>query len=234
MDVQHVKNCKRGENMKQYKEYAQQLDAAFKEAREEFLNAWDTFQAAKKANEDAKGRMVESYRGEAELKRATAREKLKKAEHDLKSTESRVWAEFDRKKEALRASLEKEVRDNYTANPDAIDPNAVELLKTGVLGAYDFCSLADKHADNPTMLRIIEKYAKEAANNANGGTADRETLHVLCSKISSGQRRALNDFDALCRTADYCSGRVGTYRSSHAVTMSKKWEQLSSSVTEEI
>ena len=59
------------------------------------------------------------------------------------------------------------MRDNYTANPDAIDPNAVELLKTGVLGAYDFCSLADKHADNPTMLRIIEKYAKEAANNAN-------------------------------------------------------------------
>ncbi len=147
--------------MRQYNKYAQRLDTAFKTAREKYMEAWNQLQAAQKANTDAQAGRAETYRGENDLRRQRAKAALLEAEHTFRAAESRVWAEFDRQKEAIRRDLESEVWASSTVDPDAIDANALELLKSGILTADDVFSLVDKYDSNITMLRLISKTAKE-------------------------------------------------------------------------
>ena len=181
--------------MSQYNQYAQRLNTAFKEAREEYMEAWNKLQAAKKANADAQAWMVETYRGENSLRRQRAKAALLEAEHTFKAAERRVWDEFDRQKAAIRDDLEKEVRASSTVDPDTIDTNALELLKSGILTADDIFSMVDKYDSNITMLRLISKTAKELADDKNADPKTRGALYVLCQKIGNGKNSTLRNFD---------------------------------------
>ena len=207
--------------MSQYNKYAQRLDTAFKTAREEYMEAWNQLQAAQKANTDAQAWRAETYRGENDLE----------AEHTFRAAESRVWAEFDRQKDAIRRDLESKVRASSTVDPDAIDANALELLKSGILTADDVFSLVDKYDSNITMLRLISKTAKELADDKNTDAKTRGQLYVLCSQIGSGKNSTMRNFDDLVEISNYCSGRGGggTQRTTpaHTVAMAGKWEELS-------
>lgn len=167
--------------MSKYNEYAQRLDVAFKTAREEYMEAWNQLQAAQKAERDAQAWRAETYRGENDLRRQRAKAELLEAEHTFKATESRVWAEFDRQKEAIRRELESDVRASSTVDPDAIDANALELLKSGILTADDIFSMVNKYDSNLTMLRLISKTAKELADDKQHTDAKtRGLLYTLC------------------------------------------------------
>ena len=217
--------------MSQYNKYAQRLDTAFKTAREEYMEAWNQLQAAQKANTDAQAWRAETYRGENDLRRQQARAQLLEAEHTFRAAESRVWAEFDRQKDAIRRDLESKVRASSTVDPDAIDANALELLKSGILTADDVFSLVDKYDSNITMLRLISKTAKELADDKNTDAKTRGQLYVLCSQIGSGKNSTMRNFDDLVGISNYCSGRGGggTQRTTpaHTVAMAGKWEELS-------
>ena len=217
--------------MSQYNKYAQRLDTAFKTAREEYMEAWNQLQAAQKANTDAQAGRAETYRGENDLRRQRAKAALLEAEHTFRAAESRVWAEFDRQKEAIRRDLESEVWASSTVDPDAIDANALELLKSGILTADDVFSLVDKYDSNITMLRLISKTAKELADDKNTDAKTRGQLYVLCSQIGSGKNSTMRNFDDLVEISNYCSGRGGggTQRTTpaHTVAMAGKWEELS-------
>ena len=217
--------------MSQYNKYAQRLDTAFKTAREEYMEAWNQLQAAQKANTDAQAWRAETYRGENDLRRQQARAQLLEAEHTFRAAESRVWAEFDRQKDAIRRDLESKVRASSTVDPDAIDANALELLKSGILTADDVFSLVDKYDSNITMLRRTSKTAKELAVDKNTDAKTRGQLYVLCSQIGSGKNSTMRNFDDLVEISNYCSGRGGggTQRTTpaHTVAMAGKWEELS-------
>ena len=222
--------------MSQYNKYAQRLDTAFKTAREEYMEAWNQLQAAQKANTDAQAWRAETYRGENDLRRQRAKAELLEAEHTFKATESRVWAEFDRQKEAIRRDLESEVWASSTVDPDAIDANALELLKSGILTADDVFSLVDKYDSNITMLRLISKTAKELADDKNTDAKTRGQLYVLCSQIGNGKNSTMRNFSDLVEISNYCSGRGGggTQRTTpaHTVAMAGKWEELASTAVE--
>lgn len=218
--------------MSKYNEYAQRLDVAFKTAREEYMEAWNQLQAAQKAERDAQAWRAETYRGENDLRRQRAKAELLEAEHTFKATESRVWAEFDRQKEAIRRELESDVRDSSTVDPDAIDANALELLKSGILTADDIFSMVNKYDSNLTMLRLISKTAKELADDKQRTDAKtRGLLYTLCNQIGNGKNSTMRNFDDLVEISNYCSGRGGggTQRTTpaHTTAMSQKWEQLS-------
>ena len=184
--------------MSKYNQYAKRLDTAFKTAREEYMEAWNKLQAAQKANTDAQAWRAETYRGENDLRRQRARAQLLEAEHTFKAAESRVWAEFDRQKEAIRRDLESEVRATSTVDPDAIDTNALELLKSGILTADDIFSMADKYDSNITMLRLISKTAKELADDKQHTDAKtRGLLYTLCNQIGNGKNSTMRNFDDL-------------------------------------
>ena len=222
--------------MTQYNQYAKRLDTAFKTAREEYMEAWNKLQAAQKANTDAQAWRAETYRGENDLRRQRAKAALLEAEHTFKAAESRVWAEFDRQKEAIRRDLESEVRATSTVDPDAIDTNALELLKSGILTVDDVFSLVSKYDDNITMLRLISKTAKELADDKNTDAKTRGQLYVLCSQIGNGKNSTMRNFDDLVEISNYCSGRGGggTQRTTpaHTVAMAGKWEELSGNAVE--
>ena len=222
--------------MSKYNEYAQRLDVAFKTAREEYMEAWNQLQAAQKAERDAQAWRAETYRGENDLRRQRAKAELLEAEHTFKATESRVWAEFDRQKEATRRELESDVRASSTVDPDAIDANALELLKSGILTADDVFSLVNKYDANVTMLRLISKHAKELADDKNTDAKTRGQLYVLCSQIGNGKNSTMRNFSDLVEISNYCSGRGGggTQRTTpaHTVAMAGKWEELASTAVE--
>ena len=222
--------------MSKYNEYAQRLDVAFKTAREEYMEAWNQLQAAQKAERDAQAWRAETYRGENDLRRQRAKAELLEAEHTFKATESRVWAEFDRQKEAIRRELESDVRASSTVDPDAIDANALELLKSGILTADDVFSLVNKYDANVTMLRLISKHAKELADDKNTDAKTRGQLYVLCSQIGNGKNSTMRNFSDLVEISNYCSGRGGggTQRTTpaHTAAMAGKWEELSGNAVE--
>ena len=223
--------------MTQYNQYAKRLDTAFKTAREEYMEAWNKLQAAQKANTDAQAWRAETYRGENDLRRQRAKAELLEAEHTFKATESRVWAEFDRQKEAIRRELESDVRASSTVDPDAIDANALELLKSGILTADDIFSMVNKYDSNLTMLRLISKTAKELADDKQHTDAKtRGLLYTLCNQIGNGKNSTMRNFDDLVEISNYCSGRGGggTQRTTpaHTVAMAGKWEELASTAVE--
>ena len=212
--------------MSKYNHFAKELDAAFKVARQEYVEAWDKLRAARDAHRMAWGGDIERKRAELEYQ---------EAELAFKEAEARIWPEFNRLRADLRAKLESEVRGGSLADPDAVDLKGMKLLESGTLSADDFYSLVDKYDDNPTMLRFVAKYAKETADDMDSTQAkDRGALYQLYRVCSQGQGRTMRAWDELSHIADYCSGQARARRDTpaHTISMRKWWEQLSGEAVE--
>lgn len=210
--------------MSKYNSYARDLDASFKAARQEYVEAWNKLQAAKEARGNG-GAMAHQR---AELR-------YQQAEMDFKEADARIWTKFNGLRADLRAALERDVRGGNLASPDAVDHSGLELMKSGILSADDFYSLAEKYDDNPTMLRFVAKYAKEAADDMDSTRAkDRGALYQLAQVCGQGQSRTMREWDDLSKIADYCSGQTRNRRDTptHTISMGKWWEQLSGEIVE--
>lgn len=212
--------------MSKYNHFAKDLDAAFKAARQEYVEAWNKFQAAEDVRRTTSG---------GDLERQRAELKYRDAELSFKEAEARIWPEFNRRRAELRASLERDVRNGGLADPDAVDLNGMKLLESGTLSVDDYYSLAEKYDDNPTMPRFVAKYAKEAADDMDSTQAkDRGALYQLAQVCSQGQGRTMRAWDDLSRIADYCSGQTRNRRDTptHTISMGQWWEQLSGEAVE--
>lgn len=212
--------------MSKYNSYARNLDAAFRAARDEYTAVY---------NELAKAKENASTAGLDAVKQQIATLQLQEAENKMRTETARIWAAFDAKAAELRSALEKEVRASNLADPSAIDSNAVELMKTGVLTVDDYFGFADRYDGNPTMLKLIGYYAKEAADSADD-RKDKVALTVLAQDCAKGTGKTLKAWDSLMTAANYCSGRGGSgnRRTTPGVTLSmgEWWEQLSGEIVE--
>lgn len=213
--------------MGKYSSYAQQLDSAYKNALSEYTAAYQKMGDDKKSA----ARNLETaklHNNTAGVMRAKAEDM--EAEATFKEDGKRIWGEFNSKREELRAGLEKELRADGTANPDAVDSNALELLKSGIMGPDDYYALLDKYDGNSTMLRLIGKYAQDAAENVTDDRTDRAALFQIAQACKDGRGNVLRAWDGLSTIADYCSGqsREGrTDRPEHILSMGQHWEELS-------
>ncbi len=97
-----------------------------------------------------------------------------------------IWDDFRATRAQIKADLERAVQANNIASPDAVDPNALEPLKSGVMTADDFEAFASRYDGNATMLRLVGKYAKEAAG-ADANPNSRARLNVVAEAASSGK-----------------------------------------------
>lgn len=212
--------------MSKYNSYARNLDAAFRAARDEYTAVY---------NELTKAKENASAAGLDAVKKQIATLQLQEAENKMRTETARIWAAFDAKAAELRSALEKEVQTSNLADPSAIDSNAVELMKTGVLTVDDYFGFADRYDGNPTMLKLIGHYAKEAADSA-GDRKDKVALTVLAQDCAKGAGPTLKAWDSMMTAANYCSGRGGSgnRRITPGVTLSmgEKWEQLSGEIIE--
>lgn len=212
--------------MSEFNHFAKELDAAFRAARSEYAAVYEELA---KAKENA------SAAGLDAVKKQIATLQLQEAEKKMRQETGRIWTEFDAKAADLRRALEKEVQTSNLADPSAIDSNAVELMKTGVLTVDDYFSFADRYSENLTMLKLIGHYAKEAADSADD-RKDKAALTVLAQDCAKGTGKTLKAWDSMMTAANYCSGRGGSgnRRTTPGVTLSmgEWWEPLSGEIIE--
>lgn len=135
---------------------------------------------------------------------------------------------MNRQRAELRAGLQKELRADGAASPDAIDGNALELLKSGIMTPDDYYALLDKYDNNPTMLRMIGKYAQDAADDMTDDRAARGALLQVSQACKDGQSSVMRTWDGLSQIVDYCSGQAHGRKGSpgYVISMGKWWEQL--------
>lgn len=152
--------------MSKYNSYAVKADEAFKEARKIYGNALEqlinAIQAEKKVSKLSAS--DEKYIGENETKKAVAAAHLSTAKHNFETAKN-AWTDFDETLKSLREQLAAELSTDSTVKADAVDSNALELLKSGVMNLADYQVFAKKYADNPTMLRLCAQYAQNTANS---------------------------------------------------------------------
>ena len=152
--------------MSRFNKYARKADEIAKAAFDEYRKAEAAY---KKAEEQARqypqrngvptdaAYMAKSARAQADL--IEAREALKHAK--------RVFADHASEFRAIRKELAAEIEDAYSADPAQLDGNTLELLKSGIMTGSEYAKLlnAAQAAGNATMVRMIGKYAGDAARD---------------------------------------------------------------------
>ena len=149
--------------MSKFNSYAKKVDEQAKAAFEAYRKAE---QAYKKAEEQARqypqrhGMVDASYAAKSARAQADFLE-AKQAYDTAKRTFRDSGTQFN----AMRRELAAAIDDAYSVDPAKLDSATLELLKSGILKGSEYTKLLEqaKAADNPTMVRMIGKYAGEAA-----------------------------------------------------------------------
>ena len=210
--------------MSKFNRYAKELDAAFRAARDGFAGEYERVKGMRNAI---------SFETDA-LKKQHLQIDLQHAEKAFKSSAVNIWGEFDRKAAAIRKELEEEIRKNSIVSPESVDNNALELMKAGAMTADDYESFSERFADNPTMLKLVRRYAEEAAKGA-ADRRDSARLNMVAHRCMTPKE--MDAFDNLHTVANYCSGRGHSGNRNDGspefvVSMGKQWEELSANTVE--
>lgn len=196
--------------MSKYKKYADKVNTMAKEA---FKKVTDTAAALERAENQARAypqRMggvdpdyyAKSARAAADL--AEAKAAHEKAVRDLHTLNVNIAQ--------VRTELVQEICRDNRADPEAVDTATLELLKSGILNTEDYVGLFEKHSGNRTMLRLIRKYANEAADSK-ANAHERQQLKALAMSTDC-DNKTLHDFDVIaevCHRAENNTGMIQHY-----------------------
>lgn len=215
--------------MSEYNSYAQRLNTSFKSFRSDFQTAYNTLQQAR---ENA------SKPGQDSLKKQISALGLEEATRNMSKETVRLWDRFRAERRTIRAELENAIKAAGLANPDEIDGNALELMKSGVLNSADYAALAERFDQNSTMLKLIAKHAHEAAEAARaaGNNSERSALNSVYTACKDGDSAVLRMFDSLSKVSDYCRGERyegDRSRPEHIAAMSDRWEDFTTAAIED-
>ena len=151
--------------MSKFNAYAKEAETIAKERMTEYQAAIERLKKAEQARRDypQRGGIVsadyaaKSARAEADY--LEAKEAVRAAKAKMEAGKS----ELDRIKKVLAADIES----SYAADPTQMDSATVELLKSGILKASEYERLYNHaaKAGNPTMMRLIGKYANDRATD---------------------------------------------------------------------
>jgi len=149
--------------MGKFKRYFEQVDAAARDLFAQYDKAAKDMKGAKDlfdAYPEQHGHVTAEYlakRAQAQADYYKAKEifdKLRKAMPDHEADVARI-----------RRELADEIARTNMARPSDVDMQTLELIKAGVLTGAEYARLIGEMRDagNPTMIRILGKYASEAA-----------------------------------------------------------------------
>ena len=158
--------------MSRFNEYARKADAYAKAVFEEHAAAESKLKAAESKRNAFPRKNGLGYEYDAKSARYEAEYQEAKAEYEKLRREMRDYKADGFK--PIRKELEKAISDAFAANPEHLDAATLELLKSGIMSADEYNRLMSKATadNNPTMVRVIAKYAKDRADQAD---ADRNT-----------------------------------------------------------
>lgn len=88
----------------------------------------------------------------------------------------------------LRGNFAAFLDERYAANPDALDTGTMALLNSGICSPAELLKLAERHANNPTMLRIVSGHAEKMRNRKSQSDND----YMLCTQVAMMASTAKN------------------------------------------
>lgn len=200
--------------MSQFNSYARKLD---EQAKAAFKAYRDAEAAYKKAEAKAK-----EYPQRNGFVNADYAAKCARAQADFLEakqayeTARRTFRDSDTQFNAMRKELAAAIDDAYSADPAQLDSNTLELLKSGILTGSEYAKLLEqaKATSNATMVRMIGKYAGDAAKarGESHGMNDREAQALRVAEYNSrsytgGDR--LEAFDNMVSLYHRCTNNPG-------------------------
>ena len=149
--------------MSKFNSYAKKLD---EQARAAFKAYRDAEAAYKKAEQKAREYPQRHGMVDAQYAAKSARAQADFLEaKQAYDTARRTFRDSDTQFNGMRSELAAAINDAYSVDPAKLDSNTLELLKSGILNGSEYAKLLNeaKAANNPTMVRMIGKYAADAA-----------------------------------------------------------------------
>lgn len=212
--------------MSKFNKYAKRADEIVKAAFEEYRNA----AAAHIDAEEQVNKLKDQQKSDGASPQLSA--KIARAEADLieaKAAYRNAPRELEKRMrdlEEIRKELEAELAEALSADPAQLDTNTLELMKSGILTASEYAKLLDaaQNAGNPTMTRLIGKYAADAAKAHHPGDEEARVLNVVVARS-----RQDNGSEYL-KAFDYMVDVYG--RAVRNPAMMAKWEELTERVVE--
>lgn len=182
------------------KDFLEALKGIYTESRTAYANLCNAKEKAKQELEDCE--KMEREANGPELLIAQARTARAKAEYNLANESLRVeygkiMKEYNAKVAELREQFAAALEASYSANPDKLDGATMQLLTSGICSATELHRLAERHGNNPTMLRIIGGHAKTMRESKNISDGDRMKCVAVLQKadaVKDGSRE-LDLFD---------------------------------------
>lgn len=165
-----------------YREGIKKIDDTAREAMRKIVAADNDLRRAEKLMSDANS-------SHDERRIVHAKSNLLDCQEAVRATRKEAEAALA-SLEGIKAEVMEDVIRGAAVNPEHVDAAAVELLKSGVMGPVDYNLMAEKYAQNPTMTRLIGKYAGDAAKiaeEAKDGAAARQYRAVSISAASVGR-----------------------------------------------
>lgn len=146
---------------------------------------------------------------------ASAKYDIAKGDHRIAEyaarSEYRAMASNHEKKVAeLRSQFAAYLDDHYSASPDKLDAATMQLLNSGICTPSELSRLVDRHADNPTMLRIVGNYARNMRTEKENSMSHEDV--AICAAVTRAAfaakdgSRELAIFDTAVASAAYGLG----------------------------
>lgn len=216
--------------MSKYNNYARKLNAAFKAARDEYSAALSELAKYQKALNRAQNMADEEYIGEREAAIADANAEIIRARAKLDNVKANVWKAYDAEIKQLTKQLQADLSKDNIASSEAVDMSALELLKSGIMSVDDMEAMAAKFDSNPTMLRLISKYAREVADDETALPVTRGGMARVANATKDGNGSVMRNWNTLTTMANIYSGRgeTGTRPCSAEISceMSSHWDDM--------
>lgn len=175
--------------------------AIYNRLQEKVDNARAAMNAAHKAFNESTG----ANRQIAEARYTIAKDALKNAEDAFRKDVYELGNSHDAKVAELRQRFDDHLNEHYSASPDKLDAATMQLLNAGICTPVELARLAERHKDNPTMLRIVAGYADKIADNRNQSHENYMTcrsIAMMASRVKDGSRE-MNVFDSAVTSLRY-------------------------------
>ena len=192
---------------KAYREAIEALDAAVKSARRKHKEIVGRLDAAQ--DKVAKCRNLSNFDTAQRLQKETAKLELDKIKSEIRTQISTIWNDFDTKAAQIRLDLAAALESADTYHASDLDANAAALLSSGTMRPKDFQAMAAEFSENPTILALLRKAAKEAAEKMTDPKQgqDRGMLMSIANDARTDSEKLLKGYDDLTYIARMFSGR---------------------------
>lgn len=186
--------------MGKYYAYGSLAIEAFDKAHVAWVKAVEEFQAAE--------RVAEKKREEARYKNSAdqfiAKDIEQAARDNYRTDAKKISADLNAALDKLRADFRGKVAEEYTIDPGRIEPEVVEIMKTGIMKTADYESMAKRYENNETMRRMVAMYAGKYAETVDN-TEERARLAAL-QHVESEAEQIMREYETLLNSAKIFSG----------------------------